>query len=148
MLLPQTPKRQTRIQTDMQKSEHNRGQERMKKKAKYFSSRMLNRMKGRKTSCTCFHGHVHHSRLEARHCAVIEDMLKKGEIIKIERQVNLRLVAGGIKLGRHIPDFIVTYPDGHREIIESKGFETADWLKKKKWTEQLYPELKYNVWRK
>lgn len=120
----------------------------MKKKPSYYSPKTMRGMKGRTSSCTCYHGHVHHSRLEAGHCTILEDMLKKKEIINIERQVNLSLVVNGVLICKHIPDYIITYPDLHREIIESKGFETTEWVFKKRLTEALYPELKYNVWRK
>lgn len=115
---------------------------------KYYSPRFMNRMKGRKASCTCLAGHTHHSRLEARHCAILEDMLKKGEIIDIKRQVNLSLVVNGVHICKYIPDFIITHRNRKQEIIESKGFETSEWLFKKKLTEALYPEIKYTVWRK
>jgi hypothetical protein len=107
------------------------------------------RKKYNSISCRCALGHIHDSRLEAAHCPTIHLMAKdktKG-IIKVERQVTFPLVVNGHKICDHRPDFLLTYKDGHQEIIESKGFENPVWPIKKALFEALYPEITYSVWR-
>lgn len=96
--------------------------------------------------CRCYHGHVHDSRLEANHCAVIADMVKRGEIESYERQVKLPLKVNGQLIATHYPDFVVKHKNGDLEIIESKGFPTEVWRLKMALTKLLYPKVSYTVW--
>lgn len=115
---------------------------------KYFSPAILRRQQGARKTCICSLRHSHRSQLEAKHCEIITGMKRQGTIIDIEYQVNLPLIVNGVKICSHIPDFIVTYPDGHKEIIESKGFVNETYPIKHKLTMALYPQYKYNVWSK
>lgn len=55
--------------------------------------------------------------------------------------------AGGTVICKHIPDFLVTMPDGSREVHEVKSpvSKTSTWnLKRKLWLDN-YPHIKYKV---
>lgn len=100
-------------------------------------------------SCHCTQGHIHDSRLEARHCALIHLMARdktKG-IVEIKRQVTFELAVNGKKICGHRVDFLLEYQDGKQEVIESKGFATPEWELKHRLFEAIYPEIKYTVWR-
>ncbi len=115
---------------------------------KYFSPSVLRKMqrkgKGRDSN-RCGQGHIHDSRAEARYCNQLE-LLRRGKAIKAYRQqVVLPLAVNGVHICNHRVDFIATFPDGHEEIFEVKGFANEVWPIKKKLTEALYPKMKYNV---
>jgi hypothetical protein len=87
-------------------------------------------------------------KLEKR-CGLIKDY---------ERQVSFDLYAWGPlcvqapkshKVCRHIVDFLVTLPDGSREVSEVKGYRDgaayALWDLKRKLFEFNYPEIRYKV---
>lgn len=116
--------------------------------SRYMNPNIMRGLQKKKSSFTCNLGHKHRSGLEAKHCDILTLLKRDGKLIEIEYQVNLRLVVNGIKICTHIPDFIVTYPDGHKEIIESKGFVNETFPMKHKLTMALYPEYKYSIWTK
>jgi hypothetical protein len=87
------------------------------------------------------------SRLEAGHCDKLHLCFKAGEIEAIETQARFSLDVNGIHIANHYVDFYVLWKTGEREVIESKGFETAEWAMKRKLFEALYPQIKYTVWR-
>jgi len=96
-------------------------------------------------SCKCTEGHIHDSRDEARYCEKLQLLLKAGEITEIKRQPHFDLCVNDKKIVGHRPDWIVTYPDGHQEIEEFKGFATREWVIQRKLFEAIYPEIQYNV---
>jgi hypothetical protein len=110
----------------------------------YFSpSRLRGMQKKGRGSCTCNRGHKHHSRLEAGHCPIVHAM---DDVVEVKVQVNFPLVVNGIKICSHIVDFVQTFKDGHKEVVESKGFVNETWPMKHKLFVALYPDIKYNVW--
>jgi DNA-binding sugar fermentation-stimulating protein len=100
-------------------------------------------------SCTCSQGHIHDSRLEARHCYSLHLMKKaRGSTIStIERQVTFRLDVNGKHICSHRVDFLVTHKDGSKMVVESKGVDTAAWAIKRNLFEALNPNIKYETWR-
>ena len=77
-------------------------------------------------------------------------MMKAGGLIKsFERQYVCPLYAwsksGMVKVGKHIVDFVVTLPDGKKELHEVKGVETTTWRLKKKILEANCPGIVYKV---
>lgn len=78
-----------------------------------------------------YNGHDYDSRFEAGVAQYYDLLLRSGEIISLERQVRIPLEAYGVHICNYIIDFIATYPDGHKEYIEAKGYETDVW--KIKW---------------
>lgn len=71
------------------------------------------------------------SKYEAGVAQYLDTLLKAGEIKEIQRQVRIPLEAYGKHIFNYIIDFIVIYPDDHKEYIEAKGYETDLW--KAKW---------------
>ena len=89
------------------------------------------------------------SKLEAEYYLLLKNMKRAGEIKNFEMQVvfvlqegfynqNLKKKAFPIK---YIADFIIEYPDGHKECHETKGFETPDYKIKKKMLLYKNPDL-------
>lgn len=70
-----------------------------------------------------------------------------GEIIDFEMQVPFELQPGYIRGGHkirpiyYVADFVATYPDGHKEVIDVKGWRTEMYKLKKKILLYRYPEL-------
>jgi hypothetical protein len=89
-----------------------------------------------------YKGTLYHSQKEARYAAELDLRIKAGELKSWKRQVPYRLPRQGRKRCTIIPDFLLTYPDGHEQIIEIKGgMGTPEWRVKWKWFESEYPEL-------
>ena len=77
-------------------------------------------------------------------------MLKMaGEIADIELQVPFELIpkfnykGKTIRAVKYIADFLVTYTDGHKQIIEVKGFKTKDYIIKKKLLLSQHPDIDF-----
>ena len=102
------------------------------------------RIRGYQT-CRCLSGHIHHSRKEAKYCDELSWRIKAKEITSFETQKRYSLDVNGKHICNHIPDFLVTFPDGHQEIHEVKGFEQEVWRIKHKLFEACYPDLPYIV---
>jgi len=97
-----------------------------------------------------------HSKLEAGYYCQLKIEMRGGLIRSFERQVSFPLYAAKTvvensycedmqRVCDHIVDFVVTLPDGSREIREVKGFATAVWDLKRKIFESNYPDLPYRV---
>lgn len=104
------------------------------KKKKYSSVR-----------CTCNFGHVHDSRLEARHCNILN---MTNEYTEIKTQVKFPLKINDKLICNHYMDFTAIDKTGNLIAIETKGFETDLWKIKSKMFQLLYPEYHYLIWRK
>lgn len=92
-------------------------------------------------------GIVFDSKREANFYQELLMLKRAGEVINIERQVKYPYFAtysrdDGIvtftKPGFYKADFVVTYKDGHKDVVDIKGFATAIYRKKKKIIEKLY----------
>jgi len=97
------------------------------------------------TSCRCLQGHIHHSKGEAGHCNELEIRRKSGEFQEFVTQKRFDLAINGKKITSHIPDFLITNHDGTQFVEEFKGFETGEWVIKRKLFEALFPEIPYIV---
>ena len=75
------------------------------------------------------------SKLESRWYSIIKDMQESKEILFFLRQIPFHLPGNVI----YRADFMLFFTDGHIEIWEAKGFETPEWVTKKKLVEALYP---------
>jgi hypothetical protein len=75
------------------------------------------------------------SKKEARYYDQLKLRVKSGEVLFFLRQVPLHL-PGGV---RYVVDFQEFHSDGTVRFVEIKGFETAQWLVKKKLVESFYP---------
>lgn len=89
--------------------------------------------------------HRFDSRKEADYYGQIKIEKKAGLILDFERQVSFDLTVNGKKICRHIVDFLVTLPDGKREVREVKGFATDVWNLKRKLFEAIYHDIEYKV---
>lgn len=89
------------------------------------------------------------SQKEAREYSNLRLLQQAGEIKDIELQPKFELQPSFLR-GRkryraiyYIADFLVTYPDGTVEVIETKGCKTKDYMIKKKLFLFKYPEYKF-----
>jgi len=94
---------------------------------------------------TEYEGETYDSGLEARYAMVLADQRKWDEITGFERQVKYQLLVNNILICTHVVDFRVTYPDGHTELHEVKGYATPQWRIKVKLFRALFPDLIYRV---
>ena len=82
------------------------------------------------------------SRREANHAGILEAMRrspdKTQKVEHIEFQFKFPIIVNGHKIATYVADFVVTFADGHREIHETKGYPTKEYLLKKKLVEALY----------
>jgi hypothetical protein len=98
-----------------------------------------------------YDGYTYMSRKEALYAAELDTLKKaympKDRVVKVERQVNVDLVVNGKTVCRIIPDFRVTFADGHVEWheIKSYGTMTPVYRVKKKLFEALFPKEIYRV---
>jgi hypothetical protein len=85
------------------------------------------------------------SKAEGEYYLHLKQQLKEGNIKWFELQPSFELQEGFRKTGRfirpivYVADFEVYYHDGSVEIIDVKGFETADFKIKRKLFEKKYP---------
>lgn len=89
-----------------------------------------------------YNGNFYHSKLEAAYAAELDLRLRAKEIVGWTRQVPLDLVVNGYPICTYKIDFVVEYPDGSREFVEVKGFETAEWRLKWKILEATFDSFK------
>lgn len=94
---------------------------------------------------TIFSGKTYDSKLEARYAQFIELMIKSGEAESVEPQHTLRLEVNGELICKYIPDFMITFSDGHIEMWDAKGMETKDFKIKWKLAKVLYPQYKFEI---
>jgi hypothetical protein len=94
-----------------------------------------------------YQGVLYDSTKEANYAAKVDQLLKAGVIIKVERQVPFEFTItymGGenrdiLKAkGSWIADFVLTYADGGKAVVDVKGMRTMEYKRKKKIVEQLY----------
>lgn len=87
------------------------------------------------------------SKAESRYYQQLKLLLRSGEIIDIILQPKFNLLPSYTKNGHkirgidYVADFLVTYKDGRKEIIDVKGAKTDVYKVKKKWFEHKYPDL-------
>jgi len=64
----------------------------------------------------------------------LQTMLKYGQIAGFQTQVTFELIPKNkhFRAVSYRCDFVISYPDGHKEIEDVKGFRTKDYIIKKK----------------
>ena len=75
------------------------------------------------------------SKLEARYYKHLLEEQADGRNIFFLRQVPFHLPDNT----KYIVDFVVFASDGTVHFIDTKGFETKEFILKKKWVESIYP---------
>lgn len=105
---------------------------------------------------TEYAGRKYDSKFEAGVARELDLRLRAGEIAGWEPQFHVVMTPCD-ETGRPIPelairhrvDFRVTHLDGSYELVEAKGFETADYLLRRKWLTKLWlpkhPDHRYTV---
>jgi hypothetical protein len=87
------------------------------------------------------------SMAEGEYYRHLKQQQEEGVIESFELQPKYILQSGFYKGGKHfrpimyVADFDIWYPDGTREVIDVKGFETADFKIKRKLFEKKYPSV-------
>jgi hypothetical protein len=70
-------------------------------------------------------------------------------VYSVERQFRVRIMVNDIKICDYMADFLVQYADGRKELVECKGFWTAEAKLKRKLFEatwlQDHPDIKYVI---
>jgi hypothetical protein len=78
------------------------------------------------------------SKYEGRFYGELLIQQKAGLIKEIQRQVNIPLIVNGKIICTYKADFIVTYKNGDKELIETKGVQTPDFRIKWKLLDALW----------
>lgn len=89
--------------------------------------------------------------MEARYYVYLRKLQHDGEVKDFEMQVRYLLQEGytnkftGKKVLPiyYIPDFVITYSDGHKLVVDVKGAEPDAFLLKKKMFGYKYPEIDF-----
>ena len=111
-----------------------------------IASRRGTKYGARKTE---YGGRIYDSKLESSLAAQLDLMCRGGILTKVEPQRTFPLYGkNGGRVCSHRVDFLVTYSDGHQEIMEAKGFPTPAWDIKRKLFEDNYPDIPYVVVKK
>ena len=87
------------------------------------------------------------SQLEADYYIELKLRQRAGEIVGFCRQGRF-IITAGERATEYVCDFVVFYPDGSYEIIDTKGYETEVFRIKKKAFAEKYPRLKLKLIRK
>jgi hypothetical protein len=95
-------------------------------------------------------GHMFPSHREAEYYLTYKAMLDDGEIVKLELQPKFILIpAYTTRAGKKVrpchytADFLLTYPDGRKKVIEVKGFRTRDYMLRRKLFEYKFKEYEF-----
>lgn len=92
-----------------------------------------------------YNGRMYDSQLERDFAIILDDHLKNGRLLEVIPQYKVVLLVEGKRICTHIPDFLVTLPDGRKKFVEAKGMPTDIWVIKRKLTEALFPDIEYTV---
>lgn len=101
---------------------------------------------------TEYNGVTFHSKREADYAHALDLLLLaqgRDRVASWERQLRIPIIVNSVKVCTYIADFFVLYADGRRELVEVKGFWTAEARLKKKLLEatwlQDHPEIIYRI---
>jgi len=87
---------------------------------------------------TVWNGIQYDSKLEAGYAHDLDLLKKAGQVKDIQRQVRFSLDVNKIHIANYIADFVVTLPNGQKQVHETKGFSTDVFRMKWKLMEALY----------
>lgn len=62
----------------------------------------------------------------------------RDRVVGVERQIPFKVHIGGKNICTYRADFVVSYADGKKEVIDVKGYKTEVYKIKKKLVEALY----------
>lgn len=83
------------------------------------------------TKKSTVNGKTYDSKFEAGYAEELEKRKNSGEIVGFETHQRLPLEVNGYVVADYYIDFVVNYPDGLIEYVETKGYPTDVW--KLKW---------------
>lgn len=87
-----------------------------------------------------YKGRVYASLAEAAYAKELDLLVGAGRVAWWEAQVPYELYGrGGSLVCRYVADFVVSYPNRKREVVEIKGVETPVWRLKQKLFRDNYP---------
>lgn len=90
---------------------------------------------------TIFNGVTYDSKAEANYAQLLEIQKKAVgglRVVEIERQPKYPIEVNGKKICTYKGDFLVTYANGSKSLIDVKGFKTREYILKKKLVEAIY----------
>lgn len=93
---------------------------------------------------TSYNGRTFDSKKEASHAATLDVMRRAKDpsqkVSSVVYQYRIPIVVNSAKIAHYVADFYVSFADGHKEIHETKGVKTRDYILKKKLVEAIYGE--------
>lgn len=95
-------------------------------------------------SRTVVNGIEFDSKAEAEYYIYLQEKLNRGEILNVKLQPRFELMSAFEKDGKkyraieYVADFKIVHPNGKVEIVDVKGFETADFKIKRKLFEKKF----------
>lgn len=96
---------------------------------------------------TVIDGIIFDSKKEANYYCELKMLRMAGAVKDFELQVPFVLQEGfryfgkAIRPIKYIADFVVEYPDGHKEVVDVKGMRTKEYMLKKKMFEHKYRDV-------
>lgn len=90
-----------------------------------------------------YNGDNYHSQLEVDHRKQLDKMLRKSKA-KLAYEAE-KIPFTVIKHKTYTPDFVITFPDGHKRYIEIKGYLRPDDRSKMKMVKDQHPELDIRI---
>lgn len=87
-----------------------------------------------------YKGSLYDSKFECSYAFELDMRQKAGEITRWEKQIKIPLIVNGYQIANYFIDFVVYYPDGLVEYVETKGLASEVWKMKWKIFEALYSE--------
>lgn len=108
----------------------------------------MNKFRARRTVVD---GHAFPSKREAEYYLLYKSMLQRGEIKDLQLQPRFDLIPSYVNWEgkkrrpmHYTADFLLTYPDGRKVVVEVKGYRTRDYQLRRKLFEWKYSE--YEFW--
>ena len=94
-------------------------------------------------------GIVFDSKKERKYYCELKVLKMAGQIkdfdlqVVFELQPSFKYKGKTIRAIKYIADFVVTYPDGKTEVIDTKGYRTKDYILKRKMLLHKYPDINF-----
>lgn len=90
-----------------------------------------------------YKGDDYHSQLEVDYRKVLDKMLKKSKASLTYESEKIPFTV--IKHKTYTPDFVITFPDGHKRYIEIKGYLRPDDRAKMKMVKDQHPDMDLRI---
>jgi hypothetical protein len=94
---------------------------------------------GRNARGCSYNGVNYRSKDEAGYAERLDVLIHAGQVRAWRKSPSFALVVNSIKVGRYTPDFEVVYMDGHRELVEVKGWASPDYRLRSALFRACYP---------